>query len=92
MADSPRTKRLINRIYEAFADVGQPGSSVNEEALRLRAEIAFNALRAEERVYPPEEDCPHAAPFRFCPKCVVSPCPIGLDKMAESASTVEREK
>lgn len=79
MSDTPRTKRLINAIYDAFADVGKPGASVNEAALRLRAEIAYDALRAEENTYPPEEDCPHAAPFRFCPHCVVSPCPIGLD-------------
>jgi hypothetical protein len=38
------------------------------DALRTLCELRF-------------EDCPHAAPFRYCQECVV-PCPIGLGQKA----------
>ena len=49
-------------------------SHLHERAQYLAVPRCGNVQKDDSRT----EDCPHAAPFRYCPECVANPCPIGL--------------
>ena len=39
---------------------------------------------AEEVKDDTPKECPHAAPFVYCPECVADPCPLGLPQNAKT--------
>lgn len=61
--------------WQSEADCGA-GSADLRAALRECADTV--RMLCEVRF----EDCPHAAPHRYCAECPVSPCPIGLGEHA----------
>ena len=61
----------IAGTWQAEADSGKC-SPDRAEALRGCADML--RMLCEVRY----EDCPHAAPHRYCQQCPVKPCPIGL--------------
>lgn len=73
MADSISLTALamLAGAWQAEADSGR-GSPDRREALRGCADML--RMLCEARF----EDCPHAAPHRYCAECPVRPCPIGL--------------
>lgn len=57
-------------------------SHLHERAQYLAQPRCGNVQKDESRT----EDCPHAAPFRYCPECVADPCPVGLGNAGDGAS------
>ena len=54
-------------VEHGFDDSSRPTLRECADVLRGLCELRF-------------EDCPHAAPHRYCAECPVKPCPIGLGK------------
>lgn len=57
-------------------------SHLHERAQYMAVPRCGNVQKDESRT----EDCPHAAPFRYCPECVTDPCPVGLGNAGDGVS------
>jgi hypothetical protein len=61
-------------------DVNDPADECDmEEMDAIKAiQLLIKTCKGIERLQSEPEDCPHAAPHRYCSGCKVTPCPIGL--------------
>jgi hypothetical protein len=82
MVDFARVTDLLAGKWQAEADSDKSISGAERRAT-LRACADTLRMLCEVRF----EDCPHAAPHRYCAECPVKPCPIGLDQPKAPSDT-----
>lgn len=73
-----KVSRPIGLLAEQM-DAQLPDGPEKSAGLRKLLEAKDCLVRASLDA-PKTEDCPHAAPHRYCAECVEDPCPIGLGK------------